>query len=204
MISVNRVIASLLNGGAYVYHTTGDGFCWPSSVRTYISVRFIAAGVIQGTTANVRSTARLAMSKAQRFAFFTACVTSCRVIIRRHIWPDARYPIPLYADQHHLHASAEHTRRSPHHSGSHRLPGHARRLGPEKTEEENAGYGGIISPLRGTLIRSPHSATPNWLGFARRYFTLYESGVLSYAFGPGEPVRDQISLAQAAISNEPW
>lgn len=40
-------------------------------------------------------------------------------------------------------------------------------------------------------------------GFARRYFTLYESGVLSYAFGPGEPVRDQISLGQAAISNDP-
>ncbi|KAF9650754.1 hypothetical protein BDM02DRAFT_3092654 [Thelephora ganbajun] len=40
-------------------------------------------------------------------------------------------------------------------------------------------------------------------GFARRYFTLYESGVLSYAFGPEESVRDQISLGQAAISNEP-
>ena len=50
---------------------------------------------------------------------------------------------------------------------------------------------------------STRLATPNWLGFARRYFTLYESGVLSYAFGPGEPVRDQISLGQAAISNEP-
>ncbi|KAF8807598.1 oxysterol binding protein [Phlegmacium glaucopus] len=40
-------------------------------------------------------------------------------------------------------------------------------------------------------------------GFARRYFTLYQSGILSYAFEPGQPVRDQISLHNAAISTAP-
>lgn len=40
-------------------------------------------------------------------------------------------------------------------------------------------------------------------GFARRYFTLYESGILSYAFEPGQPVRDQITLSSAAISTAP-
>ena len=58
-------------------------------------------------------------------------------------------------------------------------------------------------PPKCNALISTRLATPNWLGFARRYFTLYESGILSYAFGPGEHVRDQISLSQAAISNEP-
>lgn len=40
-------------------------------------------------------------------------------------------------------------------------------------------------------------------GFARRYFTLYQSGLLSYAFEPGQPVRDQIFLNNAAISTSP-
>lgn len=40
-------------------------------------------------------------------------------------------------------------------------------------------------------------------GFARRYFTLYHSGVLSYSFEPGQPSRDQILLPQAAISTAP-
>ncbi|KAI0639227.1 Oxysterol-binding protein-domain-containing protein [Trametes polyzona] len=37
-------------------------------------------------------------------------------------------------------------------------------------------------------------------GFARRYFTLYTSGLLSYSFEPGQPPRDQVLLTQAAIS----
>ncbi|KAF9480033.1 oxysterol binding protein [Pholiota conissans] len=40
-------------------------------------------------------------------------------------------------------------------------------------------------------------------GFARRYFTLYQSGLLSYAFEPGQPIRDQIHLNRAAISTAP-
>lgn len=40
----------------------------------------------------------------------------------------------------------------------------------------------------------------NNTGFARRYFTLHQSGVLSYSFHPGEPARDQVLLAQAAIA----
>ncbi|KAK2461755.1 hypothetical protein APHAL10511_006218 [Amanita phalloides] len=37
-------------------------------------------------------------------------------------------------------------------------------------------------------------------GFARRYFILTNDGTLKYSFGPGKPIRDQLSLAQAAIS----
>lgn len=40
-------------------------------------------------------------------------------------------------------------------------------------------------------------------GFARRYFTLKSSGILSYSFAPGDPARDEILLAQAAISTAP-
>lgn len=32
------------------------------------------------------------------------------------------------------------------------------------------------------------------VGYARRYFTLHESGLLSYAFSPGGTMRDQVSL----------
>ncbi|KZT21678.1 hypothetical protein NEOLEDRAFT_1139089 [Neolentinus lepideus HHB14362 ss-1] len=38
-------------------------------------------------------------------------------------------------------------------------------------------------------------------GFARRYFVLYQSGLLCYSFEPGKPVRDQIALHTAAISS---
>jgi hypothetical protein len=41
------------------------------------------------------------------------------------------------------------------------------------------------------------------VGFARRYFTLYHSGILSYSFEPGQRVRDQVSLHHAAISTAP-
>lgn len=44
---------------------------------------------------------------------------------------------------------------------------------------------------------------PSFAGFARRYFTLYHSGILSYSFEPGQPVRDQVSLHQSAISTAP-
>jgi hypothetical protein len=40
-------------------------------------------------------------------------------------------------------------------------------------------------------------------GFARRYFRLYQSGLLSYSFEPGKPSRDQLSLPNAAISTYP-
>ncbi|KAI0824172.1 Oxysterol-binding protein-domain-containing protein [Trametes gibbosa] len=40
-------------------------------------------------------------------------------------------------------------------------------------------------------------------GFARRYFTLYNSGMLSYSLQPGQPPRDQVLLTQAAVSTAP-
>jgi hypothetical protein len=38
------------------------------------------------------------------------------------------------------------------------------------------------------------------IGFARRYFTLHESGVLEYSFEPDKPVRDHILVQSAVIS----
>ncbi|KAL0575132.1 Oxysterol-binding protein 3 [Marasmius crinis-equi] len=40
-------------------------------------------------------------------------------------------------------------------------------------------------------------------GFARRYFVLYQTGLLTYSFEPGQPVRDQIILQTAAITTSP-
>ncbi|THH31978.1 hypothetical protein EUX98_g2202 [Antrodiella citrinella] len=40
-------------------------------------------------------------------------------------------------------------------------------------------------------------------GFARRYFVLRQSGVLSYSLHPSLPTRDQIQLSRAAISSAP-
>ncbi|KAI0757178.1 Oxysterol-binding protein-domain-containing protein [Daedaleopsis nitida] len=40
-------------------------------------------------------------------------------------------------------------------------------------------------------------------GFARRYFSLHASGLLSYSFEPGQPPRDHVLLSQAAISTAP-
>ncbi|KAI0348701.1 hypothetical protein BDW22DRAFT_1386317 [Trametopsis cervina] len=40
-------------------------------------------------------------------------------------------------------------------------------------------------------------------GFARRYFVLRQSGILSYSYEPGQPPRDQILLHHAAITTSP-
>ncbi|KAJ7225771.1 oxysterol binding protein [Mycena pura] len=40
-------------------------------------------------------------------------------------------------------------------------------------------------------------------GFARRYFILYQNGMLTYAFDRGKPARDQLSLHCSAISTAP-
>ncbi|KAF8649808.1 hypothetical protein AX16_005573 [Volvariella volvacea WC 439] len=40
-------------------------------------------------------------------------------------------------------------------------------------------------------------------GFARRYFVLHNTGLLTYSFEPEQPVRDQILLYNAAISTAP-
>lgn len=37
-------------------------------------------------------------------------------------------------------------------------------------------------------------------GFARRYFVLFQNGLLVYSFEPGQPVRDQVSLYHAAVA----
>lgn len=37
-------------------------------------------------------------------------------------------------------------------------------------------------------------------GFARRYFILYQDGRLSYSFDPGKPIRDELSVSQAAMT----
>lgn len=40
-------------------------------------------------------------------------------------------------------------------------------------------------------------------GFARRYFVLYDSGLLEYSFEPGKPSRDRVLIPTAAISTSP-
>lgn len=40
-------------------------------------------------------------------------------------------------------------------------------------------------------------------GFARRYFTLTQGGLLSYSFEPQQPPRDQLLIPRAAISTSP-
>ncbi|KAJ7630685.1 oxysterol binding protein [Roridomyces roridus] len=40
-------------------------------------------------------------------------------------------------------------------------------------------------------------------GFARRWFILYNTGILEYSFDVGQPVRDQVSSHRAAISTAP-
>lgn len=56
--------------------------------------------------------------------------------------------------------------------------------------------------MQGMLFRSAFRVVrqTNVTGFARRYFTLQQSGLLSYSFQPGQATRDQILMTQAAIS----
>jgi oxysterol-binding protein-related protein 3/6/7 len=70
-------------------------------------------------------------------------------------------------------------------------------MGSQEEEEEDAGYD--IPPC--SCIWTPHLA--RYTGFARRYFTLHQSGLLSYSLHRGEPPRDQICLTQAAIATAP-
>ena len=70
-------------------------------------------------------------------------------------------------------------------------------MGAEEEEEEDAGY-----DVR-TQCDLHNSHFQYNTGFARRYFILHQSGVLSYSFHPGEPPRDQLLLTQAAIATAP-
>ncbi|KAJ7492874.1 oxysterol binding protein [Mycena latifolia] len=61
-------------------------------------------------------------------------------------------------------------------------------------------------PLASTILREGwvlKKRRKKMQGFARRYFTLYQSGILTYAFDRGQPVRDQVSLHHSAISTAP-
>lgn len=66
--------------------------------------------------------------------------------------------------------------------------------------------GSPVHSIRLHSIRLPSGLTLFYsfeTGFARRYFVLHQSGLLSYSFQPGQPARDQIQLNQAAISSAP-
>jgi len=54
-----------------------------------------------------------------------------------------------------------------------------------------------------TVESAPRPANRTRPGFARRYFTLYQTGLLSYSFEPGKPSRDHLSIPHAAISTYP-
>ena len=73
-------------------------------------------------------------------------------------------------------------------------------MGAEEAEEEDArcALESMCCPQSAT-----RSLMPPISGFARRYFTLSASGVLSYSFEPGQPARDEVLLTQAAISTAP-
>lgn len=70
-------------------------------------------------------------------------------------------------------------------------------MGAEEEEEENARYKHDVH----YAFFCHTDTTPS--GFARRYFVLHRSGLLSYSFHPGLPTRDQVHLNQAAISSAP-
>ncbi|XP_006454509.1 hypothetical protein AGABI2DRAFT_114262 [Agaricus bisporus var. bisporus H97] len=72
------------------------------------------------------------------------------------------------------------------------LPG----MGSQETQKEDARH----------VFRVCHvSCVHNLIfpGFARRYFVLFNNGLLQYSFEPARPVRDQLSLHNAAISTAP-
>ncbi|KAI6133233.1 hypothetical protein EDD16DRAFT_1890827 [Pisolithus croceorrhizus] len=64
-------------------------------------------------------------------------------------------------------------------------------MASQEEKKENAGY---------ATVPSYTSALKLVAGFARRYFVLRESGILSYSISPKHPVRDQIAIPHAALS----
>jgi hypothetical protein len=66
-------------------------------------------------------------------------------------------------------------------------------MGFEEEAEKDAGY------AFHSFIHAPPSNKTK--GFARRYFILYQDGRLCYSFGPGKPIRDELSMPQAALSS---
>ncbi|KAF7319964.1 PH domain-containing protein [Mycena kentingensis (nom. inval.)] len=75
-------------------------------------------------------------------------------------------------------------------------------------------YGGTLTAVPGTVAFGTSTASSpvlrqGWIlkkrrrrmqGFAKRFFTLYQNGILAYAFGEGQPLRDQLSLHNSAVS----
>ena len=70
-------------------------------------------------------------------------------------------------------------------------------MAPEEAQEEAAGY---ESEFQTSIF---YTFTLNFSGYARRYFVLYASGLLSYSFEKNSDIRDQIFLQTAAISSSP-
>lgn len=115
-------------------------------------MRFTAAGVIRGDGEREIKGCFTPAHAAHRLErdpavhnptflrpLFAVRVASCRVIIES-VSMVARSKRSL-SDP--LHGSVKHPRRSPRHPGGRTPTGHARRLGAEETEEEDAGCGGI-------------------------------------------------------------
>jgi len=68
-------------------------------------------------------------------------------------------------------------------------------MAPQEEEEEDARFvlpWDHYSPLNAQNV-----------GYARRYFYLQANGTLSYSLQPGQPIRDQILLHNAALSSSP-
>ncbi|KAJ2928928.1 hypothetical protein H1R20_g8334, partial [Candolleomyces eurysporus] len=78
------------------------------------------------------------------------------------------------------------------------------------TSALTASFSSAITPI--LPDNRPQPVCEGWLlkkrrkkmqGFARRYFVLHHTGILEYAFEPGQPVRDHVSLYHAAVSTSP-
>ena len=68
-------------------------------------------------------------------------------------------------------------------------------MAPQEEEKEDARFvlpSNHCSPLDAQNV-----------GYAKRYFYLRANGTLSYSLQPGQPIRDQILLHNAALSSSP-
>ncbi|KAJ7042503.1 oxysterol binding protein [Mycena alexandri] len=80
---------------------------------------------------------------------------------------------------------------------------------PSSTAQTNSVVGTSVAlglPIASAVLREGwvlKKRRKKMQGFARRYFTLYQSGILTYAFDRGQPIRDQVSLHHSAISTAP-
>lgn len=68
-------------------------------------------------------------------------------------------------------------------------------MAPQEEEEEDARF--VLLYIHHSLLDAQD------VGYARRYFYLRANGTLSYSLQPGQTIRDQLPLHNAALSSSP-